>query len=375
MDKIKIIDFATTSQGAWRLLYSRVNKINSDPRFCNIIVCPDGEEVSLIREGGVDVRTMSIERGLGIINVLREMLDFYRILKEEKPVVIHTHNSKAGAVGRLIGYLYNRTHRNKIYIIHQVHGYHFTKFKGFKRKLFYQVEKWLNFFSDSIFFQNRYEYELTEKSGIRKARLELIGNGINFSSFRKEDHVQEDVKKIVCIARIEPVKNHEMIIRSAALLRKKTDKFLFEMIGEGKTDNLLKVADKLGVREHIKFTGKVGRERLMDYLNTADISVLSSKKEGKPRSLMESMFYGIPCVGTDVVGTNEIIEDGVSGYLVPLDDDEAFTDRIYRLISDDSLREEMGMNAEKRCRENFNEDDVIEKIKKIYADASSAREK
>jgi glycosyltransferase involved in cell wall biosynthesis len=257
MDKIKVIDFATTSQGAWRLLYSRVNKINSDSRISNIIVCPDGDEISLIKKGGVDVRTMRIERGLGMINVLNEMSDFYRILKSEKPSVIHTHNSKAGAIGRLMCFLYNKTHKEKIYIIHQVHGYHFTKFSGFKRKLFYELERWLSRFTDSLFFQNRYEFELTQKFGFKKLKLELIGNGINFSEMKKNaEKTSRELKNIICIARIEPVKNHEMIIRSAALLKKKTDKYIIYIIGEGETEPLVKLAEKLDVKEKIVFTGK-----------------------------------------------------------------------------------------------------------------------
>ena len=82
------------------------------------------------------------------------------------------------------------------------------------------------------------------------------------------------------------------------------------------------------------------------------------------------MFYGIPCIGTDVVGTNEIIKDNYSGFLVPFNDDKAFADKISLLLSDDELRKQMGINAEASCREKFNEDDVIEKIKKIYENAA-----
>ncbi|MCL2705815.1 MAG: glycosyltransferase, partial [Spirochaetaceae bacterium] len=216
MDKIEIIDLATTGQGAERLLLSRVKKINNDERFKNVIICPEGEEARRILENGVKVFTMKINRGLGIINIIFELFTLYKVIRLMPPHIIHTHNSKAGALGRIVCWYINLFKKKKIYIIHQVHGYYFTKLKGFKQKIFYWIEKILASMTDALLFQNKYEYELSQKFKSKKTKLHFIKNGINFDDFSGiSRNITNDVKKIICIARIESVKNHEMIIEAA----------------------------------------------------------------------------------------------------------------------------------------------------------------
>lgn len=370
MSKIKIIDFSTTSQGAWRLLFTRAKKIDADQRFENIILCPDGEEAALIRSGGVDVSVLKINRGLGPADLIKEMFSFYRIISKEKPDIIHSHNSKAGAISRLVVPVYNLFNKNRICIIHQVHGYHFTKLKGFKKWIFYNIEKILAKFSDYLLFQNEYEYSLSGKIRGKKTRLELIGNGINFEEMNLYSNKDEDHEiRITCVARIEPVKNHMMLIEAAGLLKKKISDFKLFIIGEGNTDILMNKILELKIEENIVFTGKLPRKEVLSILSSSDLSVLSSEKEGMPRSLIESLYYSVPCVATDVVGTNEIIQNGVSGFLVPLNNNVEFAEKMYLLLSDDKLNKEMGENGNRRCRDNFNEDNVIEKLINIYLKA------
>ena len=229
MNKIKIIDFSTTSQGAWRLLYTRVKKIDSDENFRNIILCPEGEETELIRTGGVDTAVLKINRGLGPADLIKEMISFYRVISVEKPDIIHSHNSKAGAISRFVVPFYNLFNKKKISVIHQVHGYHFTKHNGIKKWIFYNIEKILARCSDYLLFQNKYEYELSLKFNAKKTGLEVIGNGINFeemSLYKNNERINKIPEKVIsCVARIEPVKNHLMLIEAAGIRKKKFKDF------------------------------------------------------------------------------------------------------------------------------------------------------
>ena len=374
MDKIEIIDLATTGQGAERLLLSRVKKINNDERFKNVIICPEGEEARRILENGVKVFTMKINRGLGIINIIFELFTLYKVIRLMPPHIIHTHNSKAGALGRIVCWYINLFKKKKIYIIHQVHGYYFTKLKGFKQKIFYWIEKILASMTDALLFQNKYEYELSQKFKSKKTKLHFIKNGINFDDFSGiSRNITNDVKKIICIARIESVKNHEMIIEAANIVKNyyQYNDFIIHIIGEGEYRHLERVAEQYNLSKNIVFAGKLNQQQVAEYLEIADISILTSIKEGMPRGLMESMYYSIPCIGTNVVGTNEIIVDNYNGYLVELNDYEKFAEKIYFLLINDNIRKELGMNAKKYCLENFNEDKVIERIKDIYINATA----
>ena len=372
MNKIQIIDFVTTGQGAERLLFSRVKKINNDGKFKNAIICPEGEEARRIAENGITVFTMKINRGLGIINIVSELAALYKIIKHNSPDIIHTHNSKAGALGRLVCWYINLFRKEKIYIIHQVHGYYFTKLKGLKRKIFYQIEKYLSLITNALLFQNKYEYELSQKFKLKKTELYLIGNGINFDNFSGiSKNEKNNTKNIISIARIEPVKNHEMLIESANILKNSCKEIDFKIfiIGEGEKQHLEKMIEQYGLAGNIIFTGKLEQKKVIEYLEISDISVLTSIKEGMPRSLMESMYYSIPCIGTDVVGTNEVIIDNYNGFLVPLGDSRKFAEKMYYLLKNDNIRKEFGINAKNYCIENFNEDRVIGKLKDIYLNA------
>ena len=379
MDEIHIIDFATTGQGAERLLLSRVKKINDDKRFKNKIICPEGEEARRITENGIAVSVVKINRGLGIINIICEFLALYKIIKTNPPHIIHTHNSKAGALGRIVCWYVNLFKKKKIYVIHQMHGYYFTKLKGFKRKVFCWIEKVLALISDALLFQNKYEYELSKKFKPKKTKLCLIGNGINFDNFNgiyeaRGEHSNRDIKNIICIARIEPVKNHKMVIEAANILKNRYqyNNFIIYIIGEGEKRHLEKIIKQYSLSENIVFTGKLLQKQVVEYLEIADISILTSIKEGMPRSLIESMYYAIPCIGTNVVGTNEVIIDNFNGYLADLNDHEKFAERMHYILKNDNIKKELGENAKKYCLENFNEDNVIERIKDIYLNAITA---
>ncbi|MCL2295395.1 MAG: glycosyltransferase [Spirochaetes bacterium] len=377
MNKIQVIDFINTGKGAERLLFSRVKMVHNDIRFNNSIICPEGEEAHRIAEAGVPVLTMKISRELGIFNIICEFVELYKIIKNNSPHIIHTHTSKAGALGRIVCWYINLFRKKKIYIIHQVHGYYFFRLKGFKRKIFYWIEKMLAFITDALLFQNKYEYELSMKFKPKKTKFHMIKNGINFDHFSGISGSRDnDVKIIICVARIEPVKNHKMLLEVANLLRTQYqyNKFIIYIIGEGEYQYLEKIVTQYNLSENVVFTGKLQRKEVAEYLEIADISVLTSINEGMPRSLMESMYYSIPCIGTNVIGTNEVIVDNYNGYLVELNDCEKFAEKMYCLLTNDDIRKELGTNAKKHCLENFNEDKTIEIIKDIYINAMTERE-
>ncbi len=376
---IKIIDFSTTTQGALRLLLSRVKKINEGSDINNIILCPEGPDAEVIRNSGVQVKTIDVTRGLGILNIIKESIVLFKTIKSENPDIIHTHNSKAGAIGRIICWMYNFFHQKKMIIIHQVHGFHFTKYNGIKRKIFYIIERILGLLTDILLFQNRYEYELAYSFNLKKCKLIYISNGINFDEFNKIDKKKsnENIKKIICVARIEPVKNHVMLIEALNILEQKHQfkNYKLYLIGEGDRELISDKIKKYRLTDKVVFTGKLDRDEIKRYLASADISVLSSIKEGKPRSIMESMYFGIPCIATDVIGSNELIENGKNGYLVPLNNHEMMADRIYDILNDNTLAKKISENARKYCLEHCDENKVVDYLKKIYLEEIEIRKK
>ena len=373
MDKIKILDIASTDQGAYRLLRTRVKKINEDDRFENYIACPSGEWAEKIKEYGVNHIAYEIDREINFKKIYSEICRLERLLLEIKPDIVHSHNSKSGAVARLAVNNINKKCNKKIKMVHQVHGYHFTKYKGVKRTIFLNIEKYLAEKTDALLFQNNYELELSKAIGMKdKCTLKYIGNGINLEEFEQclnnVKYKASEKKKIICMARLEPVKNHEMLIKSLGVLKSKLGFNNFEaiLIGEGDNINLMSCINANNLQDNIQFTGQLDRKDVISHIANSDISVLTSVKEGRPRALIESLILGKPCIGTNVVGTNEVIVNNQNGYLVELGDEQKFAENMYKLLTEEEIYNKFSNNAKEYAYKEFNEDVVIERIKTVY---------
>jgi glycosyltransferase involved in cell wall biosynthesis len=376
---IRVYDFATTSQGASRLLKTRVMKIDSLEGLENFIVCPSGRWTELMKREGVKIKELPMSRSLTPIWSLLELIAAYRLLRNDTPDIIHTHNSKAGALVRLAAWVFNRLHQHQIVIIHQVHGFHFIHLSGFRRWIFKLIEAILSLFTDYLLFQNQYEYTLARRNMFAKSIY--IGNGVSFDELLpylpKEKAAYSKTKTVVCVARIEPVKNHAMLIEALRMLKDQygfTD-FRTILIGEGDHSHLDPMIRRYGLADHIKFTGPLDHTDVLRYLQNADLSILTSKKEGKPRAIIESMVLSVPCVGTNVIGTNEVIIDGLNGFLADLHDYMTLANRMHRLLTDNALWQKVSKNARKYAEKHFDEDAVIAKIVDLYSTLLKAKRK
>jgi glycosyltransferase involved in cell wall biosynthesis len=367
-----IMDILSTNQGAYRLVKNRARIINET--HTNYIVCPEGEFTQSIIDSGVPVISYAIKRELDL-STFKEIRDLYRILKEYRPDVVHSHNSKTGAISRVAAYLYNKRYKKKILVIHQVHGYYFNGVSGLKSTGYKMIEKLLARVTDVLLFQNKTELAMSREMRMdRHARLEYIANGISFDEFEgiKRDQSQDShVFNILTIARIERVKNQQQTIDALNVLvnmQGRKDIMLY-LIGEQSSDYHQEIKEKIS-RYHlddlVTFTGMLDRETLMGYFSKGHLSVLTSIKEGKPRAIMESLYVGIPCIGTDVVGTNEVIINDFNGYLIPLNDADTLADRIAYLMDSPETRERLSQNATAYAKEHFDEVKVIERLRALY---------
>jgi glycosyltransferase involved in cell wall biosynthesis len=387
MEKIVVLDIITTAQGGKRLLENRVARINEDPGFVNYLACPEEDYFTGdFGRRGIPFEPFPMSRGLSPLSILRETARFVRLLKRLRPGVIHAHTSKAGAVARLGAALYNRGKRGekRVYVSYQVHSFYYNTLGGFKRKLFLRFEVFLARLSDSLLFQNHHELDQGKQYRMdKRALLVYIGNGINLGEFpgrraRAMPPWKEGERPftLVCVARVEPKKNHRMLIDAMALLREKiagtygADRgdraFRLLCVGEIGETWVPPYAEERGLGKLITFTGVRDRAQVAALLGESDLSVLSSTAEGKPRALMESMNMGLPCVATAVVGTLDVVDHGVTGLLVPSGDAEAFAAAVLRLMEDPLLYRSCSEKSMEKAAEEFDEEGVIKKLKTLY---------
>jgi glycosyltransferase involved in cell wall biosynthesis len=169
------------------------------------------------------------------------------------------------------------------------------------------------------------------------------------------------------VARLSPVKNHEMLLHAIARLG---SQFHLVAIGDGPSRaGLEELARRLGVDARVHFTGEVSSPRnLHQYL---DVSVLCSVSEGFPNSVIEAMAAGRPVVATPVGGVVDAITHDVTGLLVPVNDPGPLADALRRLEADSRLRTRLGVAGREVARAKFRQETVIEKLSTLYETLAS----
>ena len=157
---------------------------------------------------------------------------------------------------------------------------------------------------------------------------------------KAEDYpdVQKRRKAIVTVGRLHPQKNHRLLIEAFSEVASQFPDYVLEIYGDGELKEELQkqiMSLRLNNRVFLKGTSK----QVFDLIYDSEIFVLSSDYEGVPNSLLEALALGIPCISTDCRpgGARELIEDGVNGIVVPLNDKDELAAAMIKLLSDKQL--------------------------------------
>lgn len=180
-----------------------------------------------------------------------------------------------------------------------------------------------------------------------KSEFICIPNGVETERFCPITRPPNPKIKILFIGRLIPRKGFQRVIQALPLVKELTNKpFVIEVVGTGSAQSELDaLAQTLKVSDLIHYTGLVPYEKLEQSYQYADIFILTSLSEGMPSVILEAMGCGLPIIASNVGGNNEIVHDGVNGYLINGDDIQQLADKLAMLINDDALRVSMGKHS------------------------------
>jgi glycosyltransferase involved in cell wall biosynthesis len=170
--------------------------------------------------------------------------------------------------------------------------------------------------------------------------------------------------RLICVARLSPVKRIDLLLEALALLPAAGPAWKCTIVGGGRLEAELRhQADALGLTSRVEFSGQVSDVR--PFLQSADLCVLSSEKEGLPLSLIEAMAFGLPCVVTDVGGNREIVLHQKTGLLVEFGSPKALSSAIEHLLAHPEERRRMGEEARKLVHERFDASMSLQRYREL----------
>jgi glycosyltransferase involved in cell wall biosynthesis len=225
-----------------------------------------------------------------------------------------------------------------------------------------------------------------ESDGIEAERVITCHNGVpDLSQFidpqqverlKREASIEPGRAIVTCVANFRHVKGIDVFVRAAAIVASQRPQVQFLVAGEfGKnpadaafTSSVLALANQLGLASRLKFLGAV--QSIPSLLSFSDVFALPSRNEGLSNALLEAMQAGLPSVVTAVGGNTEAVSDGVSGFVVPPEDPDAFALRLLDLLDNPHLRSAMGAASADLAAREFSLDAVLQKVVQSYESLS-----
>jgi glycosyltransferase involved in cell wall biosynthesis len=217
---------------------------------------------------------------------------------------------------------------------------------------------------------------VVREEGVSRRRLVVIPNFVDEEAFtplteqrrvalRQQVGLSDGDTAVGIVANLYPVKNHAMLLRAAGRLSGSWPRVRFVLVGEGKErETLAKLAHDLGIADRVLLPGRVAHEPGL--AGVFDVTVLTSREEGFPNWVVESMAAGRAVVATNVGGVPDAVVHGETGTLVASDDDAALATALDPLLRSDELRKSMGMAGTRRARSLYHVSKIISALESLY---------
>lgn len=325
----------------------------------------------IIREAGFSLVPLHISRSsLSPVGALRSLIQVVRIYREETPDIVHHVALKPILLGSLAARFVG-LHR----VVNAVvgGGYAFSSERHLARFLRPLVKAALKFllnpFGSRVVFENGDDLGSFSREGlVRSADSVLIrGAGVDPSHFQLAlGACQPPV--VVLVARLLWDKGLGDFVDAARMLRQRGVAARFVIVGESDRENRACIdaatIDSWKVEGVVELWGF--QSNMAEVLAGASVACLPSYREGLPKSLLEAMAAGLPCVTTDVPGCREAVRDGDNGLLVPAKNPSELADALERLIQNPELARRMGLRGRERLEQEFSAQQVNRATLELY---------
>lgn len=326
------------------------------------------------KSNGIDIEVIPQKRRSDM-SVVKKISD---LVNDEHYDIVHCHGARANTIAIFL--------KSKINVpmITTIHSDYLLDFKDsfYKDLIFTPINTFaLKRFDYYVAVTENFKSMLIDR-GFNDQKIYTLYNGINMNSdpwvivkddFLKRYNIDYKGKYLVGqVARLDGVKNIKMTIRAAQKLSETRRDIMFLIAGDGEElHELQKLAKELKVEDMIVFLGFVKEN--MSFFNAIDLNILTSLSESFPYVILEASKMKKATIATNVGGINELIRDGVDGYLIESNDFNKLASRIDYLADNSVKSVEMGVSIYNRVKESFSTESMAATQIEIYNNILSRR--
>lgn len=389
LKKIKVIHIITRLDKGGSAENTLLTVINLDNTRYDVTLIKGlslGSEMGAVESCAVEDNLAEAERcGVRILTIsglAREVHPLYdfkafvsliNIFLREKPVVVHTHTSKAGILGRWAACL-----SLVPIIIHTPHGHIFWGYFSKCKTWFYiLLERLTAIITDKIIMLTEQEKrDYLQFKIASKDKFSTIHSGVDLDKYfnlsvdsiamKRSLGISDNSFIVGTAGRLTPVKGHRYLVEAAREIVDLRPDTIFVFLGDGELLHELKnMVSRLEIKENVRFLG--WRRDTAEVMSTFDLFVLPSLNEGMGRVLVEAMALGKPVVASNVGGISDLVVHGENGLLVEPADSRALAGSMKFLMTDSEKRKQMGGKGRKVAL-NYSVDSMVQKIDQLYTE-------
>jgi glycosyltransferase involved in cell wall biosynthesis len=322
-----------------------------------------------------DVRPVvlpALGREISPVDDLMALARMVQLVRRLRPDVVHTHMAKAGTVGRLAAHVCGVP-----LIVHTYHGHVFhSYFSPAKTRVFVTIERALGLATDRIIVLGEEQRAEIASLGVAPiGKLEPIRLGLELGQFldaesargglRSELGVDADTPLVGIVARLAPIKAHEVFFEAAAQVLQTLPRARFLVIGDGeRRDELESLVDRRGLRSAVRFLG--WRRPMVGVYADLDVVALTSRNEGSPVSLIEALASARPVISTRVGGVPDVVVDGVTGLSVPSGDAAGMAEGMLRLLRQRELADALAAAGRRHVYPRYDSSRLVDEVRNLY---------
>ena len=305
------------------------------------------------------IQVNTLCREIDPVDDLKTLFTLVRLIRKERPDIVHTHTSKAGILGRLAAVIAGVPVR--------VHSFHGTIFEGYFsrwRSIFFVfLEKVASRISHCFLVDtDLIKQDLISRSIARADKIRVLPLGMDLDKFkdlspfagrmRSYLGIAPNIKVVGMVARLVPIKGVQYFLEAARKVSSEYKNVHFLIAGDGDLrGSLEESAVRLGIKERVSFLGFW--KELREFYADIDLFVLSSLSEGCPIAILEAMAAGKPVVASNVGGVPDVVSEGATGSLVPSGDAEMLAKAILSSLIFPEKSKRLAENARKMVFETF----------------------